>query len=92
MTSRTAVTMSYPELPNNLVSAANGVDHAHRVAGDGGVPLVSLQHFRGLAGLIPRATVKLYPDAAHGFLFQHHAEFAGDVGEFLARASERKAA
>ena len=26
-----------------------------------------------LAGLIPQARVKIYPNAAHGFLFQHHA-------------------
>jgi hypothetical protein len=31
--------------------------------------------------------VKIYPDAAHGFLFQHHAEFAADVEAFLADAS-----
>jgi pimeloyl-ACP methyl ester carboxylesterase len=37
-----------------------------------------------LAGLIPHARVKIYPDAAHGFLFQHHAEFARDVDAFLA--------
>ncbi|WP_127505787.1 alpha/beta fold hydrolase [Actinoplanes solisilvae] len=36
-----------------------------------------------LAGLLPNATLKLYPDAAHGFLFQHHAEFAADVHTFL---------
>ena len=30
--------------------------------------------------------VKIYPDAAHGFLFQHHAQFAADVEEFLADA------
>ena len=36
-----------------------------------------------LAGLIPDARVKIYPDAAHGFLFQHHAEFAGDIDAFL---------
>ena len=24
-----------------------------------------------LAGLIPQAKIKIYPDAAHGFLFQH---------------------
>jgi hypothetical protein len=24
-----------------------------------------------------------YPDAAHGFLFRHHAEFAADVEAFL---------
>ena len=39
-----------------------------------------LPHFSYLlAGLIPQARVKIYPDAAHGFLFQHHAEFARDV-------------
>jgi len=43
-----------------------------------------LPHFSYLlAGLIPQARVKIYPDSAHGFLFQHHAEFAGDVISFL---------
>ena len=43
-----------------------------------------LPHFSHLlAGLIPQARVKVYPDAAHGFLFQHHAEFARDVDAFL---------
>jgi pimeloyl-ACP methyl ester carboxylesterase len=32
-----------------------------------------------LAGLLPNARIKLYPDPAHGFLFQHHNEFAADV-------------
>jgi pimeloyl-ACP methyl ester carboxylesterase len=36
-----------------------------------------------LAGLIPQASLKIYPDAAHGFLFQHASEFAFDVTEFL---------
>ena len=36
-----------------------------------------------VASLIPGAFVKLYPDAAHGFLFQHAGEFAGDVLKFL---------
>jgi hypothetical protein len=27
--------------------------------------------------------VKIYPDAAHGFLFQHHEDFAADVNAFL---------
>jgi pimeloyl-ACP methyl ester carboxylesterase len=38
-----------------------------------------------LAGLMPQARVKIYPDAAHGFLFQHHAEFAEDVQDFLTK-------
>ena len=36
-----------------------------------------------LAGLIPQARLTIYPDAAHGFLFQHHREFAADVTQFL---------
>jgi pimeloyl-ACP methyl ester carboxylesterase len=36
-----------------------------------------------LAGLIPGSQLKIYPDAAHGFLFQHNAEFAADVSAFL---------
>jgi pimeloyl-ACP methyl ester carboxylesterase len=36
-----------------------------------------------LAGLIPQAQLKIYPDAAHGFLFRYHAEFARDVDVFL---------
>ena len=35
------------------------------------------------AGLLPHARLKIDPDAAHGFLFQHHAEFAADVHAFL---------
>jgi pimeloyl-ACP methyl ester carboxylesterase len=43
-----------------------------------------LPHFSHLlAGLIPHARIKIYPDAAHGFLFQHHTEFAADVDAFL---------
>jgi pimeloyl-ACP methyl ester carboxylesterase len=40
-----------------------------------------------LAGLIPQARVKIYPDSAHGFLFQHHTEFAADCHAFLADPS-----
>jgi pimeloyl-ACP methyl ester carboxylesterase len=59
------------------------------VANGDGDPMI-LPHFSYLlAGLIPQAQVKIYPDAAHGFLFQHHAEFAHDVDAFL-RAPERQ--
>ena len=40
-----------------------------------------------LAGRIPHAEVIIYPDSAHGFPFQHHAEFAADVEAFLTGAS-----
>ena len=53
------------------------------VANGDGDPMI-LPHFSYLlAGLIPQARLKIYPDAAHGFLFQHHAEFARDVDAFL---------
>jgi pimeloyl-ACP methyl ester carboxylesterase len=53
------------------------------VANGDGDPMI-LPHFSYLlAGLIPQARVKIYPDAAHGFLFQHHVEFARDVDAFL---------
>jgi pimeloyl-ACP methyl ester carboxylesterase len=46
-------------------------------------PMILPHYSYLLAGLIPRARVKVYPDSAHGFLFQHHAEFAADVEAFL---------
>jgi len=46
-------------------------------------PMILPHYSHLLAGLIPQARVKIYPDSAHGFLFQHHAEFAADVGAFL---------
>ncbi len=46
-------------------------------------PMILPHYSYLLAGLIPQAQVKIYPDAAHGFLFQHHAEFAADVIRFL---------
>ena len=46
-------------------------------------PMILPRYSYLLAGLIPQARLKIYPDAAHGFLFQHHAEFAADVTEFL---------
>jgi pimeloyl-ACP methyl ester carboxylesterase len=51
-------------------------------AGDG--DRMILPHYSYLlAGLIAGSQLKIYPDAAHGFLFQHNAEFAADVGAFL---------
>jgi pimeloyl-ACP methyl ester carboxylesterase len=46
-------------------------------------PMILPHYSYLLAGLIPQARVKIYPDSAHGFLFQHHAEFAADVDAFL---------
>jgi pimeloyl-ACP methyl ester carboxylesterase len=46
-------------------------------------PMILPRYSYLLAGLIPDARLMIYPDAAHGFLFQHHAEFAADVRAFL---------
>jgi pimeloyl-ACP methyl ester carboxylesterase len=48
-------------------------------------PMILPRYSYLLAGLIPQAMVKIYPNAAHGFLFQHHSEFASDVNGFLPR-------
>jgi len=46
-------------------------------------PMILPQYSYLIAGLVPQARLKIYPDAAHGFLFQHHDEFAADVDAFL---------
>jgi pimeloyl-ACP methyl ester carboxylesterase len=51
-------------------------------------PMIPPRHSHLIAGLVPDASIKIYPDAAHGFLFQHYAEFAADVAEFLARRDQ----
>jgi pimeloyl-ACP methyl ester carboxylesterase len=48
-------------------------------------PMILPHYSYLLAGLIPQARVKIYTDSAHGFLFQHHAEFAADVEAFLSQ-------
>ncbi|MFD7409454.1 alpha/beta fold hydrolase [Streptomyces sp. NPDC059866] len=46
-------------------------------------PMIPPRYSYLLAGLLPDAQIKIYPDAAHGFLFQYHKEFAADVNTFL---------
>jgi pimeloyl-ACP methyl ester carboxylesterase len=46
-------------------------------------PMILPHYTYLLAGLVPQARLKLYPDSAHGFLFQHHKEFAADIHAFL---------
>jgi pimeloyl-ACP methyl ester carboxylesterase len=59
------------------------IGHPVFVANGDSDPMILPHYSYLLAGLIPQARVKIYPDAAHGFLFQHHAEFAADVEAFL---------
>jgi pimeloyl-ACP methyl ester carboxylesterase len=46
-------------------------------------PMILPRYSYLLTGLLPDAQLKIYPDSAHGFLFQHHSEFAADVHAFL---------
>jgi pimeloyl-ACP methyl ester carboxylesterase len=46
-------------------------------------PMILPKYSSLLHGLLPDARMKIYPDSAHGFLFQHHTEFAADVNSFL---------
>ena len=49
-------------------------------------PMILPRYSHLLAGLLPDARIKIYPDSAHGFLFQHHGQFAADVNAFLAES------
>jgi len=71
-------------IPNHsLLQRPSAIDVPVFVANGDSDPMILPHYSYLLAGLIPQARVKIYPDAAHGFLFQHHAEFATDVDAFL---------
>jgi pimeloyl-ACP methyl ester carboxylesterase len=71
--------------PNHaLLERVSAIDKPVFVANGDSDRMILPRYSHLLAGLIPGARMKIYPDAAHGFLFQHHAEFAADVGAFLA--------
>jgi pimeloyl-ACP methyl ester carboxylesterase len=73
--------------PNHgLLERVSAIDKPVFVANGDSDPMILPRYSYLLAGLIPDARLKIYPDAAHGFLFQHHAEFAADVGVFLSAA------
>jgi pimeloyl-ACP methyl ester carboxylesterase len=70
-----------------LLERVSAIDMPVFVANGDSDPMILPHYSHLLAGLIPHARVKIYPDAAHGFLFQHHAQFAADVTEFLTASS-----
>ena len=70
--------------PNHsLLERVSAIDKPVFVTNGDSDPMILPRYSYLLAGLIPEARLKIYPDAAHGFLFQHHAEFAADVDAFL---------
>jgi pimeloyl-ACP methyl ester carboxylesterase len=71
-------------VPNHaLLERLEGIEVPAFVANGDSDPMILPRYSHLIAGLIPNARIKIYPDAAHGFLFQHHAEFAADVEAFL---------
>jgi pimeloyl-ACP methyl ester carboxylesterase len=71
-------------MPNHaLLQRLSAIRHRVFVANGGSDPMIRPHFSYLLAGLIPAAKVKIYPDSAHGFLFQHHAEFAADAEDFI---------
>jgi len=75
-------------IPNySLLQRVASIDLPVFVANGDSDPMILPRYSYLLAGLLPDARVKIYPDSAHGFLFQHHGEFAADVNAFLVEAS-----
>jgi len=71
-------------IPNHaLLQRVSAIELPAFVANGDSDPMILPRYTHLLAGLLPDARVAIYPDSAHGFLFQHHTEFAADVHAFL---------
>jgi pimeloyl-ACP methyl ester carboxylesterase len=74
-------------IPNHaLLQRVAGIELPVFVANGDTDPMVLPRYSYLLAGLLPDARLTIYPDSAHGFLFQHHDRFAGDMHAFLDEA------
>jgi len=72
-------------IPNHsLLERVSAIDLPVLVANGDSDPMILPRYSHLLAGLLPNAQVTIYPDSAHGFLFQHHSRFAAEVHAFLA--------
>jgi pimeloyl-ACP methyl ester carboxylesterase len=71
-------------IPNHsLLERVGAIELPVFVANGDSDPMILPRYSYLLTGLLPDARLTIYPDSAHGFLFQHHAEFAADVHAFL---------
>jgi pimeloyl-ACP methyl ester carboxylesterase len=71
-------------IPNHaLLQRVAAIDLPVFVANGDSDPMILPRYSHLLAGLLPDARITIYPDSAHGFLFQHYAEFTADVHAFL---------
>jgi pimeloyl-ACP methyl ester carboxylesterase len=74
-------------IPNHsLLQRVSAIDLPVFVANGDSDPMILPRYSYLLAGLLPDARLAMYPDSAHGFLFQHHGRFADDVHAFLEEA------
>ncbi len=72
-------------IPNHsLLERVAAIDLPVFVANGDSDPMILPRYSYLLAGLLPNARLTIYPDSAHGFLFQYHTRFAADVNAFLA--------
>jgi pimeloyl-ACP methyl ester carboxylesterase len=70
--------------PNHgRLERVSAIDKPVFIANGDSDPMILPRYSYLLAGLIPGSSIKIYPDAAHGFLFQYPEEFASDVHAFL---------
>src|SRR5256885_12711788 len=75
-------------IPNHsLLQRVAAIELPVFVANGDSDPKIPPRYSHLLAGLLPDARVTIYPDSAHGFLFQHHGQFAADVHSFLQAAT-----
>jgi pimeloyl-ACP methyl ester carboxylesterase len=74
-------------IPNHsLLLRVAAIDLPVFVANGDSDPMILPRYSHLLAGLLPDARLTIYPDSAHGFLFEHHSQFAADVHAFLEEA------
>ena len=92
----------YAELGNEMVSAANGIDYAYRDTGggEGAVPLVLLQHFRGnldnwdpalIDALAPGPPCRYVRQHRRRRFHRHHSRHCGADGARCYRVPHRHA-
>jgi pimeloyl-ACP methyl ester carboxylesterase len=71
-------------IPNHaLLQRVAAIEAPTFLANGDSDPMIRPHYSYLLAGLVPGAMIKIYPDSAHGILFQHQAEFAADIAAFL---------